>query len=170
MLDCLGVKIRILKKALIFCIWLLSSVSYAQLHHQTIGALGGSQVKSNYHVSHSVGQSSVVGASQLSSTLISQGYQQAILNEYILQSSPNVYEVKFYPNPFSTQLTFELPLDYDNLQITIIDLRGRSVLTKMLTTANQSIVLKLPSLSDSEYIITLTALDFYFQTKIIKKL
>ena len=106
MLDCLGVKIRILKKALIFCIWLLSSVSYAQLHHQTIGALGGSQVKSNYHVSHSVGQSSVVGASQLSSTLISQGYQQAILNEYVLQSSPNVYEVKFYPNPFSTQLTF----------------------------------------------------------------
>jgi hypothetical protein len=111
-----------------------------------------------------------VGASQLSSTLISQGYQQAILNEYVLQSPPNVYEVKFYPNPFSTQLTFELPLDYDNLQITIIDLRGRSVLTEMLTTANQLIVLKLPSLSDSEYIITLTALDFYFQTKIIKKL
>jgi len=52
-------------------LFLYSSSIYAQLHHQTIGALGGSQTKSNYYVSHSVGQSSVVGTSQLNSTLIS---------------------------------------------------------------------------------------------------
>lgn len=170
MLDCLGVKIRILKKALIFCIWLVFSLSYAQLHHQTIGALGGSQVKSNYHVSHSVGQSSVVGASQLNSTLINQGFQQPIFNEYILQPSSNIYEVKFYPNPFSAHLTFDFSLDYDNIQTTIIDINGRIVFKNTVSSVNQSIVLNLPFLSESEYIITLTALNFYYQTKIIKKL
>lgn len=151
-------------------LFLYSSSIYAQLHHQTIGALGGSQIKSNYYVSHSVGQSSVVGTSQLNSTLISQGYQQLIFNEYILEPASNLHEVKFYPNPFSTHLTFELSLDYENIQITIIDINGRIVFRNTKSSANQSLVLNIPFLSDSEYIITLTALNFYYQTKIIKKL
>jgi hypothetical protein len=151
-------------------LFLYSSSIYAQLHHQTIGALGGSQIKSNYYVSHSVGQSSVVGTSQLNSTLISQGYQQLIFNEYILEPAFNLHEVKFYPNPFSTHLTFELSLDYENIQITIIDINGRIVFRNTKSSANQSLVLNIPFLSDSEYIITLTALNFYYQTKIIKKL
>ena len=151
-------------------LFLCSTSIYAQLHHQTIGALGGSQTKSNYYVSHSVGQSSVVGTSQLNSTLISQGYQQLIFNEYILEPAFNLHEVKFYPNPFSTHLTFELSLDYENIQITIIDINGRIVFRNTKSSANQSFVLNIPFLSDSEYIITLTALNFYYQTKIIKKL
>ena len=150
-------------------LFLYSSSIYAQLHHQTIGALGGSQIKSNYYVSHSVGQSSVVGTSQLNSTIISQGYQQPIFNEYILQPSSNLHEVKFYPNPFSTLLTFDFSLDYDNIQTTIIDINGRIVFKNTVSSVDQSIVLNLPFLSDSEYIITLTALNFYYQTKIIKK-
>jgi hypothetical protein len=130
-------------------LFLCSTSIYAQLHHQTIGASGGSQTTSNYYVSHSVGQSSVVGTSQLNSTLIN--------------------EVKFYPNPFSNHLTFDFSLDYDNIQTTIIDINGRIVFKNTVSSVNQSIVLNLPFLSDSEYIITLTALNFYYQTKIIKK-
>ena len=160
-----------IKLKLIFLgLFLCSSSIYAQLHHQTIGALGGSQITSNYYVSHSVGQSSVVGTSQLNSTLISQGYQQPLFNEYILQPSSNLHEVKFYPNPFSTHLTFDLSLDYDHIQITIIDINGRIVFTNTKSSVNQSLVLNIPFLSDSEYIITLSALNFYYQTKIIKKL
>jgi hypothetical protein len=150
-------------------LFLCSTSIYAQLHHQTIGASGGSQTTSNYYVSHSVGQSSVVGASQLNSTLINQGFQQPIFNEYIVQPSSNIYEVKFYPNPFSTHLTFDFSLDYDNIQTTIIDINGRIVFKNTVSSVNQSIGLNLPFLSDSEYIITLTALNFYYQTKIIKK-
>ena len=149
--------------------FLYSNSICGQLHHQTTGALGGSQTNSNYYVSYSVGQSSVVGTIQLNSKLISQGYQQRILNEYILQPSSNLNEVKFYPNPFSTHLTFALSTDYDNIQITIIDINGRIVFTNTISSENQVILLDLPFLSDSEYIISLTALDFYYQTKIIKK-
>jgi hypothetical protein len=151
-------------------LFLCSTSINAQLHHQTIGALGGSQTKSNYHVSYSVGQSSVMGTYTSDAMLISQGYQQPIFNEYTAQPTSSLHEVKFYPNPFSTHLTFELSLDYDDIQTTIIDINGRIVFTKTLSSANQSLVLDLPFLSDSEYIITLTALNFYYQTKIIKKL
>ena len=94
MLGNLSILSNRLKKVFVWNLCLLPSLSYAQLHHQTIGALGGSQTKSNYYVSHSVGQSSVVGTSQLNSTLISQGYQQPIFNEYILQPTSNLYKVK----------------------------------------------------------------------------
>jgi len=151
-------------------LFLCSTSIYAQLHHQTIGALGGSQTKSNYHISYSVGQSSVMGTYTSDAMLISQGYQQPIFNEYTAQPTSSLHEVKFYPNPFSTHLTFELSLDYDDIQTTIIDINGRILFAKTLSSTNQSLVLDLPFLSDSEYIITLTALNFYYQTKIIKKL
>jgi len=151
-------------------LFLCSMSIYAQLHHQTIGALGGSQTKSNYHISYSVGQSSVMGTYTSDAMLISQGYQQPIFNEYTAQPTSSLHEVKFYPNPFSTHLTFELSLDYDDIQTTIIDINGRIVFAKTLSSTNQSLVLDLPFLSDSEYIITLTAINFYYQTKIIKKL
>ena len=79
-------------------LFLCSTSIYAQLHHQTIGALGGSQTKSNYHVSYSVGQSSVVGTYTSDAMFISQGYQQPIFNEYTAQPTSSLYEVKFYPN------------------------------------------------------------------------
>jgi len=170
MLGNLSILSNRLKKVFVWNLCLLPILSYAQLHHQTIGALGGSQTKSNYYVSHSVGQSSVVGTSQLNSTLISQGYQQPIFNEYILQPTSNLYKVKFYPNPFSNRLTFDLSLNYDNIQITIIDMNGRVVFINTKSSVNQSLVLNIPFLSESEYIIALTAFNFYYQTKIIKKL
>ena len=151
-------------------LFLCSTSIYAQLHHQTIGALGGSQTKSNYHVSYSVGQSSVMGTYTSDAMLINQGYQQPIFNEYTVQPTSSLHEVKFYPNPFSTHLTFELSTDYDDIQTTIIDINGRIVFKTTISSANQALVLNLPFLSDSEYIITLTALNFYYQTKIIKKL
>jgi hypothetical protein len=156
------------KLILLFLI-LYSSSFFAQLHHQTFGALGSSQTKSNYYISHSVGQSSVIGTSQLNSTTVSQGYQQAIFSEYIVESSSNFPEVKLYPNPFSTQINFDLPQDYDNIQIRIINMNGRIVLRKTFNSDNKSILLNPPFLSDSGYIITLTAHNFYYKTKIIKK-
>jgi len=152
-----------------FILFLCVASIHAQLHHQTFGALGGSQTKSNYHISYSVGQSSVVGIFTSDAMLISQGYQQPIFNEYTAKSTSSLHEVKFYPNPFSTHLTFKFLIDYDDIQVRIIDVTGRIVFTKTLSTANQLLVLNLPYLSDSAYIITLSALNFYYQTKIIKQ-
>ena len=154
----------------LLALFLFTTSIYAQLHHQSIGALGSSQVQGNYSISQSVGQSSVIGASELSSTSVIQGYQQPMFNNYTVESVSNSERIKFYPNPFSTQLNFEFLSEYDHIQITIIDIRGRSVLTTATKTSNKSILLHLPFLSDSEYIISLIGPNLNFQTKIIKKL
>jgi hypothetical protein len=154
----------------ILALFLFTTSIYAQLHHQSIGALGSSQVRGNYSISQTVGQSSVIGTSVLTTTSISQGYQQPMFNNYTVQSVSNSERIKFYPNPFSTQLNFELQSEYDHIQIIIIDIRGRTVLTTTTKTSNKSILLQLPFLSDSEYIISLIGPNLNFQTKIIKKL
>lgn len=154
----------------ILALFLFTTSVYAQLHHQSIGALGSSQVKSNYSISQSVGQSSVIGSSELSSISVVQGYQHPMFNTYTVQSISNSERIKFYPNPFSTQLNFEFQSEYDPIQITIIDILGRNVLTTTIKTSNKSILLELPFLSDSEYIISLIGQNLNFQTKIIKKL
>ena len=161
-----------IKLKLIFLgLFLCSSSIYAQLHHQSVGALGSSQVQGDYLISHSVGQSSsVIGNSKLTSMSAIQGYQHLIFHDYSVESFSNAEGVKFYPNPFSTQLNFEFESEYDHIQITIIDVRGRIVMTTTMQTSNKAIVLPLPFLSDSEYIISLLGQNLNFQTKIIKKL
>jgi hypothetical protein len=99
-----------------------------------------------------------------------QGYQHLIFHDYSVESFSNAEGIKFYPNPFSTQLNFEFESEYDHIQITIIDVRGRIVMTTTMQTSNKAIVLPLPFLSDSEYIISLLGKNLNFQTKIIKKL
>ena len=93
-----------------------------------------------------------------------------MFNNYTVHSISNLEGIKFYPNPFSTQLNFEFQSEYDPIQITIIDILGRNVLTTTVQTSNKSILLDLPFLSDSEYIISLIGQNLNFQTKIIKKL
>jgi hypothetical protein len=161
-----------IKLKLIFLgLFLCSSSIYAQLHHQSVGALGSSQVQGDYLISHSVGQSSsVIGNSKLTSMSAIQGYQHLIFHDYSVESFSNAEGIKFYPNPFSTQLNFEFESEYDHIQITIIDVRGRIVMTTTMQTSNKAIVLPLPFLSDSEYIISLLGQNLNFQTKIIKKL
>ena len=87
-----------------------------------------------------------------------------------VQSISNSEGIKFYPNPFSTQLNFEFQSEYNPIQITIIDILGRNVLTTTVQTSNKSILLDLPFLSDSKYVISLIGQNLNFQTKIIKKL
>ena len=154
----------------VLALFLFTTSVYAQLHHQSIGALGSSQVRGNYSIFQTVGQSSVIGSSELTSTSVIQGYQHPMFNNYTVQSISNLEGIKFYPNPFSTQLNFELQSEYDPIQITIIDILGRNVLTTTVQTSNKSILLDLPFLSDSEYIISLIGQSLNFQTKIIKKL
>jgi hypothetical protein len=154
----------------ILAVFLFTTSVYAQLHHQSIGALGGSQVRSNYSISQTVGQSSVIGTSELTSTSVIQGYQHPMFNNYTVQSISNSEGIKFYPNPFSTQLNFEFQSEYNPIQITIIDILGRNVLTTTVQTSNKSILLDLPFLSDSKYVISLIGQNLNFQTKIIKKL
>ncbi|MDG1793686.1 MAG: T9SS type A sorting domain-containing protein [Flavobacteriaceae bacterium] len=163
--------LRIKNSLFILVLSLFSSSVNAQLHHQSVGALGSSQVQGDYLISHSVGQSSsVIGNSKLTSMSAIQGYQHLIFHDYSVESFSNAEGIKFYPNPFSTQLNFEFESEYDHIQITIIDVRGRIVMTTTMQTSNKAIVLPLPFLSDSEYIISLLGQNLNFQTKIIKKL
>ncbi|OUR91295.1 hypothetical protein A9Q87_10945, partial [Flavobacteriales bacterium 34_180_T64] len=68
-------------------------------------------------------------------------------------------EVRIYPNPFNNQITIQLSSHYNNtdFQINILDLNGRIVFNKIVTSSNNKIVIgNLDKLEEAPYFIKVT--------------
>ena len=101
----------------------ISTNTFAQLHHQTIGAGGGS---SNNGVVFSVGQASVVGNHFAQGYSINQGFVQPIEGSYHFKPNGDSLHVTVYPNPFVESFSAERYRWIGN-NVYWVDLDGRVV-------------------------------------------
>jgi len=139
------------------------------LHHQMIGAQGGSYIVGNsLQVEQSIGQVTVHGY-QADASAVLQGFQQ---NVWYKLAGPNKEHIaiKLFPNPFieTVNFSFSKPLNYP-LKLTLFDLLGRVISEKTIQTNTKETAILFPVLAAAEYIVALSSAEINQSFKIIKK-
>jgi hypothetical protein len=139
------------------------------LHHQMIGAQGGSYVVGNtVQVEQSIGQVAVHGY-QADTKAVLQGFQQ---NVWYKLKGPNKQHISImlYPNPFveTINFSFSKPLNYP-IKLTLFDLLGRVITEQIIQKDTKETAILFPVLAAAEYIVVLSSAEINQTFKIIKK-
>lgn len=156
------------KTVLLFFIGL--SVYGQQLHHQMVSSQGASNtLSSGVKVNQTVGQQSVIGNYNVSTTVVSQGFQKNLLAKsdvFVLADKINTI---VYPNPFVDHIQFQFSKSLNGLvSITIFDLLGRLVYKEQKEVINNTINLDNLQFPENEYLVKLSGTNFNYSTQIIK--
>lgn len=130
-----------------------TSIGQELLHHQMIGAQGGSYSTSNQVlVEQSIGQAVVHGFNANQAVAL-QEFQQ---NIWYKLEGPNINDIaiKLYPNPFveTINFSFSKSLNY-LLKIKLFDLLGRIIIEKTITVKTQECHLSFSVLPAVEYML-----------------
>ena len=144
---------------------LMSTYTFAQLHHQTVGVGGGSSING---IIFSVGQASVVGNHFAQGYSINQGFVQPIEGSYLFEAPKDSFDVRVYPNPFVESFTASFEKEFSSITIIIQNTLGQTIYQKGYTNSNE-IVVELPDLSSQTYLVTITADDQIFKAKLIQR-
>ena len=143
----------------------ISTNAFAQLHHQTVGAGGGS---SSNGIIFSVGQASVVGNHFAQGYSINQGFVQSIEGSYLFEAPKDSFNVEVYPNPFVEFFTASFEKEFSSITIIIQNTLGQTIYQKGYANSNE-IVVELPDLSSQTYLVTIIADDQTFKAKLIQR-
>ena len=148
---------------------LVFNFANSQLHHSTLSTQSNSFDSNKVKVLYTVGQISPIGNYIKNGTNVVQGFQQPLL-KFKIKKEVIEYSVLAYPNPFSSNISFEfkniLPGD---VQVIIYDPNGRFVRAMFATNFDKILSLNLSDLSMSEYIIRFVGKNIDYSTKIIKQ-
>lgn len=143
----------------------ISTNAFAQLHHQTVGAGGGS---SSNGVVFSVGQASVVGNHFAQGYSINQGFVQPIEGSYLFEAPKDSFDVEVYPNPFVKSFTASFEKEFSSIRVLIQNTLGQTIYQKDFV--NQSeIAVELQSLAAQTYLVSILADHKIYNAKLIKQ-
>jgi hypothetical protein len=142
----------------------ISTNTFAQLHHQTIGAGGGS---SNNGVVFSVGQASVVGNHFAQGYSINQGFVQPIEGSYHFKPNGDSLHVTVYPNPFVESFSAEFDKKYPSISLTVETILGQYIFSDVFFNTSK-INVKIGALAAQAYLVTIRADNKVFVAKLIK--
>jgi hypothetical protein len=142
----------------------ISTNTFAQLHHQTIGAGGGS---SNNGVVFSVGQASVVGNHFAQGYSINQGFVQPIEGSYHFKPNDDSLHVTVYPNPFVESFSAEFDKKYPSISLTVETILGQYIFSDVFFNTS-TINVKIGALAAQAYLVTIRADNKVFVAKLIK--
>lgn len=139
------------------------------LHHQMLGAQGGSaSTSNNLVVLYTVGQQSVTGTTQ-NGYVFQQGFQQSNVKVKSGETSNTIF-ISAYPNPFLDKINiFFSSTPGSQMDVFVFDLLGRLVYSKKHEVIANTILLDLKTLSSAEYVVQLIASSFSDSIKIIKQ-
>lgn len=144
---------------------LMSTYTFAQLHHQTVGVGGGSSING---IIFSVGQASVVGNHFAQGYSINQGFVQPIEGSYLFDAPKGSFDVRVYPNPFVESFTASFEKEFSSVTIIIQNTLGQTIYQKGYANSNE-IVVELADLSSQTYLVTIIADDQTFKAKLIQR-
>jgi hypothetical protein len=143
----------------------MSTYTFAQLHHQTVGVGGGSSING---IIFSVGQASVVGNHFAQGYSINQGFVQPIEGSYLFDAPKGSFDVRVYPNPFVESFTASFEKEFSSVTIIIQNTLGQTIYQKGYANSNE-IVVELADLSSQTYLVTIIADDQTFKAKLIQR-
>ena len=153
-------------------IFLFPTIVFSQeLHHEMISSQGKNvELESGIYVTQSIGQQSITGNVNNSSSKIIQGYQQVYWKNLIASTSPVSINITFYPNPATDVVNFNFSnLETSKVNVMIFDYSGRNLANSEIDIAAFKSVLDVSMLPSGSYLIYLHNNKINFYTKIIKK-
>ena len=154
-----------MNKNIVCFLVLMCTNAFAQLHHQTVGAGGGS---SSNGVVFSVGQISVVGNHFAQGYSINQGFVQSIEGSYLFEAPKDSFYVEVYPNPFVESFTASFEKEFSSIRVLIQNTLGQTIYQKDYS--NQSeIGVEIQNLASQTYLVTILADNKTFKAKLIKQ-
>ncbi|GAA4955655.1 T9SS type A sorting domain-containing protein [Algibacter agarivorans] len=123
-----------------------------------------------YSVSHSIGQSSVIGTHYKNGYYLRQGYQQPLNKIKVVEEfSNNDLLANIYPNPFEQFISISFNEDIvDDISILVFDVNGKLVYSRKFQ-PSQKIQLNLEGISNGNYILKASSKAKSFNAKLIKK-
>jgi hypothetical protein len=136
-----------------------------------LSSQGASTTLSNgITVNQTIGQQSVIGT-WMGDIDVQQGFQQSFWSQRIAQNETlTAVKVMVYPNPFVTTVNFQFSQTIaSGVSILVFDQQGRIVLNVKKTTIVGLTTIDLSSLPDAMYLVQLSASNFNYYTKIIKR-
>lgn len=161
-----------IKYVFILIFLFISYFSFSQeVHHEMISSQGKNiELESGIYVTQSIGQQSVTGSVNDSSSKIIQGYQQVYWKNLIVSTSPVSINITFYPNPATDVVNFNFSnLETSKVSVMIFDYAGRNLVNSEIDIAAFKSVLDVSMLPSGSYLIYLHNNKINFYTKIIKK-
>jgi len=161
-----------LKSLILISVFLFFSIALeAQVAQRQTTASAGAINQFNYGsqkliVHSSIGQQSVIGASDRSGIQLRQGFIQTLGAKSVRTSSQNNLDAHVFPNPFRNYFFIEFtePL---NANVSILDILGRVLLTRELKNLQTSRI-ELNNLSQGTYILIVKSGNRLFKSQIIK--
>ncbi|GAA4885204.1 T9SS type A sorting domain-containing protein [Flaviramulus aquimarinus] len=151
---------------------LRSSESYS-IMRSNLGIGGSSNTVTTkngaYSVSHSIGQSSVIGTHYNNGYYLRQGYQQPLNKIKVVEEfSNNDLLAKIHPNPFEqfVSISFNEAMEND-ISVLVFDVSGKLVYSRKFQ-PSQKIKLNLESIPNGNYILKALSNSKSFNAKLIK--
>lgn len=141
-----------------------------KLHHQMLSSQGKSLVIANgVLVSQSIGQLSAIGNYNNGYT-IGQGFQHSNWKKYEKTNLETNISIITFPNPFISTIYFQFskPIT-DNVKIAIFDINGRLVFKEEKKVFGLLLILELPQLASSNYLVRLSTPNNKFYSQILKQ-
>lgn len=158
-------------KKLLFSFLLLFQIAFSQeLHHQMISSQGkNASLTNGVIVSQTIGQQSVTGTSQ-NGLITQQGFQQSNWGKIIALNNQSTIVTTTYPNPFVDNVNFQFTnAPSTEINVEVYDILGRIISRESLLVTSNKSTIDLRQLPSAEYLIKITAPNYTYFTKIIKK-
>jgi hypothetical protein len=144
------------------------------LHHQMLSSQGQStRTSSGLLIKQTIGQQSATGNSTQKEYRVVQGFQQGLWASYIASNKVEAVEgirLVTYPNPFTQMIHFQFSKPISEvIHISIFDILGRLIYEEKKKADTSILSLDLERLPNSEFLVRLSANNFNYYTKILKK-
>lgn len=159
------------KLLLFLTLILFQNISAQVLHHQMLSAQGTSSTLPNgLVVKQTIGQQSAIGNSK-TDYYVGQGFQQSRWSSYIESSVDENIKTFVYPNPFIDSINFQFSTAVGQMVLVrLFNIAGIAVYTKEHIVADNRVTVDLGNVPEGVYLVSLSALNFSYFTKILKKL
>lgn len=160
-----------MRKILLFTLLLIIQLCSSQeLHHQMISSQGkNASVTNGVIVSQTIGQQSITGTS-LNGVIAQQGFQQSNWGQIIRSNAAPLISTVTYPNPFIDIVNFQYTsAPSETVTIKVYDILGRIIIDEIIEVKYNESSIDLRQLPSAEYLIKITAPNYTYFTKIIKK-
>jgi hypothetical protein len=120
-------------------------------------------------VSQSIGQQSATG-NYKKGYVIGQGFQQNNWEKLINKNKASIISTVTYPNPFISTINFQFSQAItDEITVTLFDVIGRLVFQQEAKATGNILIVELPQLASSNYLVLLTAPNYKYYSQILKQ-
>ncbi|MBE0674587.1 MAG: T9SS type A sorting domain-containing protein [Bacteroidales bacterium] len=147
-----------------------ATILFGQQKLEVISSAGGYSVSGGISISWTLGETIIPNFTSPDGTItLAHGFQQKLIITKVEEAIGNPVLVTVYPNPASeyVRIEFDQPVDAE-IRLSVIDFRGKVVLTEPIVTGTSLYEVNMQSLSSGIYYLRLQKGRFLNVYRVVK--